>query len=265
MSRRRKQAEGQKGAPQWMNTYGDMVTLLLTFFVMLFAMSNIDAVKFEQIINSIQGSLGIQRSGISVYTKEVEATDGDQRKTDLDDLMEQISSRDKENDMEDLERIYSQIKAYIQENDLGDFVEITKEKPGLLIRFKENVLFDSGKAALKEGAQEILTDMATIFNAFNKHIRVEGHTDNVPIHNEEFESNWELSAQRAANVVKYFIEENDVDPRRLSLSGYSKYHPVAENSTPEGRQKNRRVDVVILREYILDVISASEGDNRANE
>lgn len=256
---RRRKAHGgvNTSSPAWMTTYGDMVTLLLTFFVMLFAMSTIDKVKFEQIINSIQGSLGITYTGNSINEDDLVST-GDQPADELEELVK--NAQHPEKDIDDIEKIYQQIKAYITDNNLGDSVEITKEKPGLLIRFKENVLFDSGKADLKPHAKEILNNMALVFKDFNKYIRVEGHTDNVPIHNEDFDSNWELSGQRAANVVKYFIEKNGMDPERLMFSGYGEYHPVADNSTPEGRQKNRRVDVVILKEYITDIISTSEGD-----
>lgn len=256
---RRKQDEEKKGSPAWMATYGDMVTLLLVFFVMLFAMSTIDIVKFEKIIQSIQGSISINYQGEAITDEEL-ITDGNIMEQQRQEMLDELQEREQQRDIEDMEKIYLQISAYIEQNHLGDAVEITKEKPGILIRFTDNVLYDSGKADLKVEAKNILTNIAAIFEEFDKNIRVEGHTDNVPIHNEEFDSNWELSGQRAANVVKYFIEENNISPKRLSFSGYGEYHPVADNATPEGRQKNRRVDVVILRDYVSGVISTSEGE-----
>ncbi len=257
--RKKNKEEVQAGAPAWMATYGDMVTLLLVFFVMLFAMSTIDNVKFMQMIQSIQGSVGINYQGESITDDDLLA-DNNIIEKERQEILDELQEREYQKDIEDMENIYNQISAYIQENNLGDSVEITKEKPGILIRFTDNVLYDSGKADLKVDAKQILTNMASVFEQFDKYIRVEGHTDNVPINNEEFDSNWELSGQRAANVVKYFIEENNINPKRLSFSGYGEYHPVSDNDTVEGRQKNRRVDVVILRDYVSGVISTSEGD-----
>ncbi len=256
MKRQKSQDEQKQGLPEWMGTYGDMVTLLLTFFVMLFAMSTVNEQKFEQIVNSIQGSLGIQMQGKSINDDALVA-DGIDNALELNEMIENMNPEN--NDNEDMQELFVQIQNYINENNLGDSVVISQEEPGLLIRFKENVLFDSGKADLKSGAKDILDDISEILKAFDKHIRVEGHTDNVPIHNREFPSNWELSARRAANVVRYFIEGNKIEPTRLSLSGYGEYHPVADNSTLEGRQKNRRVDVVILKEYIWNELSTDEG------
>ncbi|MBZ4645868.1 MAG: chemotaxis protein MotB [Petroclostridium sp.] len=268
MSRRRNSEEVKKGAPEWMNTYGDMVTLLLTFFIMLFAMSTIDVQKFEQIIHSIQGSLGVNYGGTSV-SKDKLATEGQEDYPDLQDFVKNINSPGGMSEVlkeaQDMEKIYFQVKAYIDKNNLGDSVEITRDKPGLLIRFKDNVLFDSGKADLKEDSKKILKYIAGMLNEFTQDIRVEGHTDNVPIHTPQFPSNWELSTQRAVNVLKYFIEENGFNPVRLSAVGYGEYHPVADNSTEAGRRQNRRVDIVILKTYVADEISSEKGDNKANE
>ncbi|MDK2798575.1 MAG: chemotaxis protein MotB [Clostridiales bacterium] len=267
MRLRRNSEEVKPGAPQWMNTYGDMVTLLLTFFVMLFAMSSIDAAKFEQIIHSIQGSLGINYGATSI-SKETMVTQGEKEYPDLDDFVKNINTpsglSDTLQEMEEMEEIYFKLKTYIEENNLEHSVEITKDKPGLLIRFKDNVLFDSGKADLKIDAKDILKYIAGMLKEVNKDIRVEGHTDNVPINTAKFPSNWELSTQRAVNVLKYFIEERGIDPTRLSAVGYGEYHPVADNSTEEGRQQNRRVDIVILKTYVVDEISSDEGGQQEN-
>jgi chemotaxis protein MotB len=121
------------------------------------------------------------------------------------------------------------------------------DERGLLVRFMDDVLFDSGKADLTPKAREIINKVAEIIRTNDKNVRIEGHTDNVPINTSRFPSNWELSTTRAVNVVKYLIEENGIEAKRLSASGYSDQHPVDDNSTKEGRQKNRRVDMVILR------------------
>jgi len=122
---------------------------------------------------------------------------------------------------------------------------------GLLLRFKENVLFDSGKADLKPDAMKILSFLGKVLNQpefAERYMRVEGHTDNVPIRTVRFPSNWELSTGRASSVIRYYIENSQLRPDRFTASGYGEYYPVANNDTPEGRALNRRVDIVILRD-----------------
>jgi chemotaxis protein MotB len=260
--RRKHQEEVKAGAPEWMNTYGDMVTLLLTFFVMLFAMSTIEEQKFSALSQSLQTALGDIKGSVGINYGGNSATDGDMiGKGDQDNpaLEEIIAALDSlksaqmegniAQDSDDMERVYIKVKQYVQSNDLGEVVEIVEESRGILIRFKDSVLFDSGKAIIIENAKVILNNIAKILSEVDKNIRVEGHTDNRPINTPQFPSNWELSTQRAVNVLKYFIEVNGLAPVRLSAVGYGEYHPVDDNVTAEGRQKNRRVDIVILREY----------------
>ena len=121
------------------------------------------------------------------------------------------------------------------------------EERGLLIRFKDQVLFDSGKAIIRKDGEPIVQSIGEILKQNDRAIRVEGHTDTVPMHSLHYPSNWELSPARAVNVVKFLIEKVGIAPTRLSAAGYSEYHPIADNDTAENRQKNRRVDVVILR------------------
>jgi len=253
--RRRRKEEVKQGAPEWMNTYGDMVTLLLTFFVMLFAMSTIEEYKFSDLRQSLQAALGNIQGSVGINYGGSTVTDGDmigrgeEKIPNLEEItttLEAIRTA-KMNAIDEMTRVYTQVKQYLEEHDLGEVVEIIEENQGILIRFKDNVLFDSGKAVIKENAKIILNDMAKILGQINKSIRVEGHTDNRPINTPQFPSNWELSTQRAVNVLKYFIEVNGLAPERLSAVGYGEYHPVADNATEEGRQKNRRVDIVILR------------------
>jgi chemotaxis protein MotB len=267
----KKRHNNDDGGPSssWMDTYGDMVTLLLTFFVMLFAMSTIDVEKFEQIIKSIRGSIGIMYQGKTIKSQESSIASSEYEirlseiiervypNQDIEDVQTVIDDMQLQN--KEMEDTYEKIKQYVLENNVTEMIVVTNEKQGILIRFKENALFDSGKADLKEDAKVLLSELIDILSEISRDIRVEGHTDNIPIHNKDFESNWELSAQRAANVVKFFIEKG-MDPLRLSLSGYSEYHPVSGNDTAEGRQKNRRVDILVLRDNIEDDLVVNEGD-----
>lgn len=238
---KKKQEEQKGGAPEWMATYGDLVTLLMCFFVLLFAFSSIDAQKFQAVMQSFQGSAGVLESGKSLVDADL-----------VFDAMPESDTTDSNTEAESLESVKEQIEEYLESQDLIEEIEVSLEMRGLVIRFKDNALFDSGKASLKENSKKTLMFLADILKTEefqNRSIKVEGHTDNVPIRTSRFPSNWELSTTRASNVVKFFINDSKISPSRLGASGYSEYHPIADNRTIEGRSKNRRVDIVILRSF----------------
>ncbi|HOO11474.1 MAG TPA: OmpA family protein [Bacillota bacterium] len=235
-ARRNRGGAGGSSVSEWMTTYSDLVTLLLCFFVLLFSFSVIDAKKFEAIIRSFQGSLGILDGGKTI----------DEDKYISQALQSNRLLREQQ-EAESMEWLYRQLDEYIQQNNLEGTVVLGVEERGLLIRFKDQVLFDSGKAVIRKDGEPIVQSIGEILKQNDRAIRVEGHTDNVPMHSLLYPSNWELSTARAVNVVKYFIEKVGIAPKRLSAAGYSEYHPIADNDTAENRQKNRRVDVVILR------------------
>ena len=129
-------------------------------------------------------------------------------------------------------------------------ISISNEEEGLVLRFQDSSLFDQGSATLKPQSYNVLKYVGGILKSKNfkdKFVSVEGHTDNVPINTSTHQSNWELSGNRASNVVRYLIENQGIDPKRLSTAGYGEYHPVAPNDTPANMAKNRRVDIMILR------------------
>jgi len=238
MARRKKKPEGSSGSPAWMTTYGDLVTLLLCFFVLLFSMSTIDNQKFKAIITSMKGSLGVLDSGIIVEMKEIETT---------------LPGDVIEEEQEEFKKIYQELKEFLEENGLENSVTLSIDERGLLIRFLDTVLFDFGRAEIKNEAKYIINMISDVIKDSGKPMRIEGHTDNVPISTSKFPSNWELSTTRAVNVVKYIIELNDIEPWRISAAGYGEYHPIDTNETPTGRQNNRRVDIVILRKEVEEV------------
>ncbi|WIF94644.1 flagellar motor protein MotB [Caminicella sporogenes] len=244
MSRKKIKEEESGGVPEYMLTYGDMMTLLLCFFVLLFAFSEIDARKFQAIMQSFQGSAGILKSG-----KSMEVDNYISNSLNEDNLTSSVD------ELANLRKLKQIVENYLAENDLENQIIVNLEKRGLLLRFKENVLFDSGKAVLKPKSKATLKFLAGLLKRkefADKFIRVEGHTDSDPIiRSTKYPTNWELSSIRAANVVRFFIEETNMKPERFSISGYSKYHPVAPNDTPENKAKNRRVDIVILRSDLL--------------
>lgn len=246
MARRKSnQEEPQAGAPLWMTTYGDMVTLLLCFFVLLFSFSTVDAQKFQSMIQSFQGSLGILESGTSITSDQF-----------ITEAMKDNLTTGQLQELEDFRKLEEVLEKYLESYDLESDVLVSQENAGLVLRFQDNVLFDPGKAELKPRSKEILKDISEFLISpefVEKSIRIEGHTDTVKVNPTSlYPTNWELSAGRASNVVRYLIENLDLAPERFSISGYGEYHPIAPNDTVENKSKNRRVDIVILRsEYIV--------------
>ena len=240
MGRKKKVEEKKGGVAEYMLTYGDMMTLLLCFFVLLFSFSSIDAKKFEAVIQSFSGALGVLEGGRTV--EDIPAID-----TGLID--DGASSQILE--MQSFQNLERTIQEYLDQNNLSDSVTILNESAGLLLRFQDNILFDPGSADLKSDSAQIMIYIGNLLNGpdfENKFISIEGHTDNIPMNTPRFPSNWELSVGRASNVVRFLIENTNIDPERISASGYSEYHPVALNDSPENRARNRRVDIVILRD-----------------
>ncbi|MCT4564066.1 MAG: OmpA family protein [Maledivibacter sp.] len=239
MSRRKPQEEEPGGVPEYMATYGDMMTLLLCFFVLLFAFSEIDSKKFHAIMESFQGSAGVMRGGKTLDDTEF---------VNNSNLEDEIANNLKE--IRDLQALKESFEEHLKENKLENKILVELDDRGLLIRFDDNVLFDSGRAELKYQSKETLQFMSGLLRQdqfSDKIIRVEGHTDSDPIKSSrKFPTNWELSTIRAVNVARFLIEGTDMTPERIVVSGYSKYHPVVPNDDAKNKAKNRRVDIVIL-------------------
>ncbi len=217
-----------------MSTWGDMCTLLLCFFVMLLAMSTIDPTKFRVAASSFQNALsGVLESFPSVLiTKDVfiPRMGGDaQNKRMAVDAATKMREKIKQENLEDAVK-----------------VQVTETGIAIQIEDKGGVGFESGRADVNPKLYGVLKDLANVVNAApSTQVRVEGHTDNVPIHNAQFPSNWELSSARALNVVRYMAADGDVDPSRLSAIGYGEYRPRAPNTTAENRKANRRIEIYV--------------------
>lgn len=225
---RRKPREETNSGGAWLTTYADMVTLLLAFFVLLFAFSAVDEGRFSAIISAFQGYFGIlDRGTLSVEDPVVLPFDSSEMAR------------------QQLQTLYEELTVLIESEGIGG-IELQMEERGLIVRFAEQVFFDLGEATLKPEAQKIITSVSEILRGLPNPLRVEGHTDNWPIRTARFPSNWELSVHRATNVVRYLIAEEGFDPQKLSAVGYSEYRPIRPNDTAENRALNRRVDIVIL-------------------
>ena len=231
-------ADGPSGN-EWLQTYSDTMTLLLTFFILLYSFSTVDAEKFKMISSALQSILTGQES-TSIFDYNMSSGSvpivGEDTKTNEIDIGEASGEPS----------MYEQVLEFINENNLESVVTITRDSRGIIIQLRDNILFESGSADIKENSKQILEKISTLILRFDNEIIIEGHTDNVPIHNAKYDSNWELSSARALNVLKYFVNVKKVDPYRISAHAYGEYKPVMPNDTPEHRAANRRVNILIV-------------------
>lgn len=237
VDRRRRQPD--EGSSQtWLATYGDLVTLLLVFFVMLFAMSKVDQDRFRMVISAFHGSMGVLDSGRTI-TEDDGAISG--ARSDRAEMVERNP-----HDLLLTQNIVQSLSQLREDEGLQSTFSVDVAERGIVLHFTEAVFFDLGRADLKPESEQLLHRIFDILLEWPYQIRVEGHTDNWPIDTVRFPSNWELSTARAARVVRFIIDEKQIDPDRLSAAGYGEYRPIASNTTAEGRSKNRRVDIVLL-------------------
>jgi chemotaxis protein MotB len=145
------------------------------------------------------------------------------------------------------QKIEQEIKTMVNANGLKDNFSVFSDERGTIIRIMDKAFFDEGKAELKDSAKNILDKIIPVVKQINNHIRIEGHTDNVPIKTNEFKSNWELSVRRATEVVRHLIERGDVPPQRISATGYAEYRPIAGNDTMANRALNRRIEIILAK------------------
>jgi chemotaxis protein MotB len=221
------------GMMRWLLTYADLITLMMAFFVIMYAMSKADTAKFNALRSSLSAAFRTDGSASSlIYTEQ-----GTQP-------VEQALSLDGSREREDFQDIIHKIQANIKDQKQVQFVI---DERGLTVRFLDNVLFDLGSAALRPDSLGMLDAVGMALKNTTRYVRVEGHADNLPINTVEFPSNWELSASRSIAVTRYLISKHGADPRRLASLGYGEFRPLYPNNSDENRAKNRRVDVVVLR------------------
>lgn len=241
---KRIEEEEKENNERWLLTYSDLITLLMIFFVIMYAMSSINSEKYNSLSKSLNAVLG--SGGENVVTSGQSSiidfghSGGTSESENNSAAQTQISPDIGMSNVED------ELNDYLAQNGLNDYAEVYTDERGVGIRFKDSVLFDSGKADVKDSLKGTIARIGSILSKDDNYIRVEGHTDNIPINNSQFKSNWQLSAVRAANVAQLLIEESGISPQKISAVGYGEYRPIADNSTAEGRSKNRRVDIVLI-------------------
>lgn len=221
---------------RWLLSYSDFMTLLMILFVVLFAMSNVDKAKFKQLSDSLRVSMG---GGKSIVAKE----DGVPITVDTKPIENDLTAKDEQAKMEDLKR---QVDRYLEKNGMKADVSTQVDERGLVVSLNDTLFFDTGRAEVKAESQKKLIEIGKILNQLNNYMRVEGHTDNVPIKNDQFSSNWQLSCARASNVTELLINSANIPPQKLSAVGYGEYRPIADNSTEDGKARNRRVNIIIV-------------------
>lgn len=228
----------QKGSPpraekdrseRWLLTYSDLITLLLIFFIVLYSMSTVDAKKFEDMLKSLSIALGGSSRG-GVLEQGRSLIPGDKV------YKERL----------EMQNTQERIRRMIAAKGLDGKISTTLSNRGLVISVKDTVLFPEGSVDLTSSAQEVILGVANILADMPNAVRIEGHTDTVPIHTARFYSNWELSTTRATNVLQFMIQSAGLPPQRLSAAGYGEYKPVVPNINDRNRALNRRVDIVLL-------------------
>ncbi len=244
--------EGGGGAPEWMATFADLVTLLMCFFVLLFAMSTIQEETFKELVQSLKSALGVQQ------VPETGTREGLIMHADTD------SSESKEHAVDELggmvqkevEEIVSDVRELIMFNKLGGQVRVEETEDGAVITIADMVLFGPGEVQLTEDGRIVMEKVFMVLAQFHYPLTVSGHSDAMPMAHPNISSNWELSTNRATSVVRFLISMG-IDPVQLKAQGFAHYRPVADNGTPEGRSKNRRVEITYERTYIARTFSGS--------
>lgn len=216
----------EPSAPFWMTTYSDMVTLLLTFFVLIVSMSEVEVKRFKEALSHFKG-----RRSVLQFESMVPPTRPEEQSEELFLIRE--------------EKI-EELAKYLKENDLEEKIRVNITERGVHVSIVDSVVFASGQAELLFSARAVLAKVGEILTPLAKLVIVEGHTDNQPINTSNFPSNWELSGARAASVVRFFLKQGTdaLDPGQYKTVGFGEFRPVASNSTVAGRARNRRVEIL---------------------
>lgn len=243
MSKKKKHHHEEHIDETWLIPYADLLTLLLALFIVLFASSQLDQKKFQEIARSFSSALA-GGLGVFDFPSPVEQNNP---QTSVPNK-ERLTKNEQENlvEQEGLRELQQNINKYIEEKHLQANLKTTLTEEGLLVTISNDVLFDSGSADIKPQYHQVAQEISRLL-VMNppRNIIISGHTDNVPIRNSKFASNWELSVMRAVNFMKLLLENKQLDPRMFSAKGYGEFKPIASNATPEGRMKNRRVEILI--------------------
>ena len=243
MNRRYVQSPEEKGGVTsgWLTTFNDLVTLLMVFFVLLFAMGTMDTQRMEEFQSALQSGLGVMESG-SRFSIAVRPSQTPISR--LGQLSQGKNEIEPEGGLVEKESIADQFYKFAEQSGAN----VRHSKQGIHIYFEDGLVFDFGQADINPKGLALLNKLAVLIKQNSFAVRVEGHTDNVPIRTRRFPSNWELSIARAVSVVKYFIDVGKINPQRLSAVGYGESRPMVANTSSVNRARNRRVEIVLATE-----------------
>lgn len=257
MSKKHKKEHHEEHADEtWLIPYADLLTLLLALFIVLYAMSSTDSKKFQDMskafniaFNSGMGVL--DESAVIARDNMMTNANSPQRYEDTKDMSKEQQEALQKKEQEDLEKLKQQVDKYIQSNGLTTQLDTKLNQSQLTITISDSSLFAPGSAKVKPESHKLAVEISNMLTNYKDYeVIVSGHTDNVPINNSEFESNWELSSMRAIRFMNILLENKQLDPKNFVNNGYGEYHPIASNDTAAGRSKNRRVEVSIIRKYV---------------
>lgn len=242
-----------RGTPGWLATFADLVTLLMCFFVLLFAMSTTQQETFKELVDSLRSALGVQsvpetgtREGLTMHAVPSEKPVDNQKIDELGGMIQK-----------EMDDIVSEVRELVMFNKLGGMVSVAETDVGVVITLSDLLLFDPGGTELTPRGLDIMKKVASILSRFAYHVKIKGFTDAAPISTPEIPSNWELSSLRACSVVRLIVDKG-VNPQLISAEGYAQYHPVATNDTQQGRARNRRVEIVYERDSIARAFAGME-------
>lgn len=239
MARKKKKQQDEFTGDEWLATYSDTITLLLTFFILLYSMSSLDNEKLKTLSEAFKsvmnGESGTTIMEYDLYNGEVPLIGGE---ADIEEIIDEAKI--------DQNQMYNEVKKFVDENNLNEVVDIIDSERGVVIQLRDSILFETSSSSLRQDSKEILGKINSLIESLPNYILVEGHTDNRPIKTSEFPSNWELSADRAVNVVRYFVESMGQSPAKFSAAGYGEFQPVAPNDSESNMAKNRRVNILIM-------------------
>lgn len=236
----------------WLVPYADVLTLLLALFIVLFAMSSVDAEKFKQMAVSFNQEFSGGTGTDEFLSPEMPKTDMNLTETENKEMSEEqklqaLKEKLKQQEMNELKELKQRMDAYIEQNNLKLSLKTTLTEKGLMLTIMDNALFDSGKAYIKPESLTLAKEISKLLvSKPPREIHVVGHTDNEPINNHEFNSNWDLSTQRAVNFLEILLHNKELVPEKFSAVGHGEFMPVAPNTDSAGKARNRRVEVLIL-------------------
>lgn len=247
MSLRSRRPQVHVNHERWMVSFADFMTLLFALFVVLFAISAVDEKKLEQVSESMEQAFGVmQPQGPQILDGHPEVV------RPIPPIVPPAQAPDTPAGTAQKELVGRLEKVLNQTQKLAAAVQLRRESRGVVIQLKDSGIFDSGSAALRPELLNELKQVVRELESLNQPLRIEGHTDNVPVRGGGYASNWELSAARATSVLQFFLAQSRLSPEQMSVAGYGEYRPIAPNTTAQGRARNRRVDIVILNPQALE-------------